>query len=130
MAALQKHTDPITGKMIPAELLTNGEIGSILPFLEFAAPWSRRSARPPSTNCWRMRMFQGGNWWRAGATGNSLTQIRHMPHWWRPGYKKALFYERIPVTLTEAEKLINKDDFNTILMPFIVKPKGKPTLGT
>ena len=44
------------------------------------------------------------------------------------GNKKALVYERVPVTLTEAEKLINKDDVNEILMPFSVKPKGEPAL--
>lgn len=128
MAALQKHTDPITGKMIPAELLTNGEIGSILPFLEFAAPWIKKVRAAALDKLLADEDVPG---WKL-VEGRSNRELPDPDKAYaalvEAGYKKALFYERIPVTLTEAEKLINKDDYNTILMPFIVKPKGKPTL--
>lgn len=128
MAALQKHTDPITGKMIPAELLTNGEIGSILPFLEFAAPWIKKVRAAALDKLLADEDVPG---WKL-VEGRSNRELPDPDKAYaalvEAGYKKALFYERIPVTLTEAEKLINKDAFNTILMPFIVKPKGKPTL--
>lgn len=44
------------------------------------------------------------------------------------GYAEALLYNRVPVSLTEAEKLISKEDYEQILSRYVQKPKGKPTL--
>ena len=46
----------------------------------------------------------------------------------KAGYKKAMFYEQTPLPLTQAEKLITKEDYETILAPFVGKPKGAPAL--
>ena len=44
------------------------------------------------------------------------------------GYEEALLYNRVPVSLTEVEKLISKEDYTEILSRYVQKPKGKPTL--
>ena len=44
------------------------------------------------------------------------------------GYKEAVLYNRIPISLTEVEKLISKEDYTEILSRYVQKPKGKPTL--
>lgn len=46
----------------------------------------------------------------------------------KAGYKKAMFYEQVPLPLTQSEKLITREDYHNYLEPFIEKPKGAPTL--
>lgn len=44
------------------------------------------------------------------------------------GVAEALLYERKPISLTEAEKLVGKKQFAEVCGPYVVKPEGKPTL--
>ena len=44
------------------------------------------------------------------------------------GYKEAVLYQRKPVPLGELEKLVPKEQRAELLTPYIIKPKGKPTL--
>ena len=44
------------------------------------------------------------------------------------GYDRSLLYEEKPVTLTEAEKIVDKADWNKHVAAYIIKPPGKPTL--
>ncbi len=44
------------------------------------------------------------------------------------GYAEEVLYERKPITLTAAEKLLGKKKFDEILSGYIEKPSGKPTL--
>lgn len=44
------------------------------------------------------------------------------------GIQEALLYKRVPVTLTEAEKIIGKTKFETEMRDMVFKPQGKPTL--
>lgn len=42
--------------------------------------------------------------------------------------EEAILYKRLPITLTECEKLLGKKEFTVQLGSHIVKPAGKPTL--
>lgn len=44
------------------------------------------------------------------------------------GYEEAVLYDKKPITLTEIEKIISKEDYGQILAGYIQKPKGAPTL--
>ena len=44
------------------------------------------------------------------------------------GYDEAALFKKEPVTLTELEKLLSKEDKQTILSKYNTKPQGKPTL--
>lgn len=44
------------------------------------------------------------------------------------GFDEALLYERKPITLSNAEKLVGKKQFTELLGDYINKPQGKPTL--
>lgn len=44
------------------------------------------------------------------------------------GFDEALLYERKPITLTNAEKLVGKKQFSELVGAYINKPQGKPTL--
>lgn len=42
--------------------------------------------------------------------------------------EEAILYERKPLTLAAAEKVVGKTKFNDLLADYIIKPPGKPTL--
>ena len=44
------------------------------------------------------------------------------------GFDESLLYERVPLTLTGVEKLLGKNQFDSLLAADVVKPQGKPTL--
>ena len=44
------------------------------------------------------------------------------------GIQEAMLYERSPISLTAAEKLLGKKHFAEVCSTYIEKPKGKPTL--
>jgi hypothetical protein len=43
-------------------------------------------------------------------------------------YNEAILYERVPMTLAQAEKVVGPKKFNQLVGKFIVKKPGKPTL--
>ncbi|WP_352400119.1 DUF2800 domain-containing protein [Anaerotignum sp.] len=44
------------------------------------------------------------------------------------GIDEALLYKRVPITLTDCEKMLGKKEFTEKLADFVVKPPGKPTI--
>lgn len=41
---------------------------------------------------------------------------------------ETMLYKRVPITLSETEKLLGRNAFIEYLTPFVIKPQGKPTL--
>ncbi len=125
---LQAQVDPATGKMKEEALLTNEEIGKLLPLLMMAEPWIKKVKKAALAKLLAGEEVPG---WKLveGRSNRSLTDPKAAyGALIKAGYKKAMFYEQVPVPLTEAEKLITKEEYNSILAPFIVKPKGAPAL--
>lgn len=44
------------------------------------------------------------------------------------GIEEALLYKRVPITLTDCERLLGKKAFTEKLADFVIKPPGKPTI--
>ncbi|MBQ7671323.1 MAG: DUF2800 domain-containing protein [Clostridia bacterium] len=44
------------------------------------------------------------------------------------GYDEAMLYERKAKTLSEIEKMLGKKTFGELMTPYVVRPKGKPSL--
>lgn len=44
------------------------------------------------------------------------------------GYDRSLLYEEKAITLTEAEKLVDAQTWNSVAATYVIKPPGKPTL--
>ena len=44
------------------------------------------------------------------------------------GINEALLYKRMPITLTDCEKLLGKKDFEEAVGDYVIKPPGKPTV--
>jgi len=128
LPVLQEHTDPVTGKMSDETLLSNGEIGKILPLLAKALPWIKKVQEAALEKLLNGETIPG---WKLveGRSNRELTDAKAAyDALVKAGYKKAMFYEQTPLPLTQAEKLITKEDYDRILLPFVHKPKGKPTL--
>lgn len=69
--------------------------------------------------------------WKAVA-GRSIRQFtdtdKAFEHFIKNGVEKDMLYKRVPITLTEAEKLIGKKEFAKIAKDYVVKSEPKPTL--
>lgn len=125
---LQAQVDPATGKMREEALLTDEEIGRLLPLLVMAEPWIKKVKKAAVSKLLAGEAIPG---WKLveGRSNRQLTDTKAAyAALVKAGYKKAMFYEQVPLPLTQAEKLITKGDYETILAPFVEKPKGAPTL--
>lgn len=126
--SLMEYQNPETGNLPEAPLLTNEEVGAILAKAQYLAKWVEKIKAYALSELLKGNPVPG---WKA-VEGRSNRVIKDMDAAYKElikaGYKKAVLYNQVPVTLTEAEKLISKDDYNSILEKYIERPKGKPTL--
>lgn len=125
---LRSQVDSRTGQMRSEEVLTNEEIGELLPLLLKAEPWIRKVKKAALSKLLAGEAIPG---WKLveGRSNRELTDSKAAyAALVKAGYKKAMFYEQAPLPLTQAEKLITKEDYDSILARFIVKPKGAPAL--
>nr|WP_314460679.1 DUF2800 domain-containing protein [uncultured Clostridium sp.] len=128
MEVLQKELNPVTGKLVSENLISNEDIGKILPLLQLVSPWIKKVEKVALNKLLSDEAVPG---WKLveGRSNRELTDAtKAFKDLIAAGYKKAMLYEQKPLALTEVEKLITKEDYTTILSPYIVKPKGKPTL--
>lgn len=128
MAVIQQEIDPVSGKPVNENLINNDEIGRILPLLQLVTPWIKKVEKAALGKLLADEEVPG---WKLveGRSNRELTdQVQAYKDLIGAGYKKALLYEHVPLSLTEVEKLITKEDYEKILAPYITKPKGKPAL--
>lgn len=128
MEVIQNELNPVTGKLVSENLISNEEIGKILPLLQLVSPWIKKVEKAALNKLLSDEEVPG---WKLveGRSNRELTDAtKAFKDLIAAGYKKAMLYEQKPLALTEVEKLITKEDYTTILSPYIVKPKGKPTL--
>lgn len=109
-------------------LISDEEVGQILGKAQHLADWVKKLEKYALN-----ALVKGGSipgWKIVEGRGNRViadvdtayTKLKEA------GYKEALLYNRVPVPLTEVEKLISKEDYAEILSRYVQKPKGKPTL--
>lgn len=126
--SLMEYANPETGNLPESPLLTNDEIGAILSKAQYLAKWVKKLEAYALSELLKGNLVPG---WKAVA-GRSNRVITDADAAYKElikaGYKKAVLYNQVPVTLTEAEKLISKEDYNDILAKYIERPAGKPTL--
>lgn len=128
LALMEKAWDQETNRPVDPATLSDEEVGQILKDAQYLASWVKKlEAYALGT------LVSGGEipGWKLveGRSNRSFTDtdaaIRAAVS---AGYDEALFYERKPVTLTEAEKIISKDVWASVISPYVEKPPGKPTL--
>lgn len=128
LALMDDALDPVSGKPKEAAELSAEEIGAILKKAQFLAAWVKKLEDHALKT-----LVSGGKipGWKLieGRSNRSFTDTEAaLKAAVESGYDEALFWEKKPVTLTAAEKIIDKDIWNTVMVPFVVKPPGKPTL--
>lgn len=108
--------------------LSDEEIGAILKKAQFLASWVKKLESYAQN-----RLLEGGQipGWKL-VEGRSNRTFTDTEAAFRAiveaGYDRALLYEEKPITLTEAEKLVDKKVWDTVAASYVVKPQGKPTL--
>ncbi len=108
--------------------LSDEEIGAILKKAQFLASWVKKLESYAQN-----RLLEGGQipGWKL-VEGRSNRTFTDTEAAFRAiveaGYDRALLYEEKPITLTEAEKLVDKKVWDTVAASYVVKPQGKPAL--
>lgn len=125
---LEGIKDAVTGELPLPPVLSNEEVGEILGRAQYLSKWVKKleafalSALVSGETVPGWKIVEGrSNRSFADAT-DAMKKLQEA------GYKKALLFNQVPLSVTEAEALVSKEDYTNILLPCIVRPKGKPTL--
>lgn len=128
LTLMEEAWDKSENKEVNPATLSNEEVGSILKRAQFLASWVKKLEKYALETLVQGGEIQGwklveGRSNRAFSDTDAAIQAAM-----QAGYDESLLYERKPVTLTEMEKLIDKDTWKNKIAAFVVKPQGKPTL--
>lgn len=111
-----------------APTLTPEQIGAALERAEGILNWVEDLKKWALAECLAGRAVPG---WKA-VEGRSVRQLTDADAAYKAlaesGYDINLLYERRPVTLTAAEKIVGKQQFEELCRDYIIKPPGKPAL--
>lgn len=110
------------------EILSNDEIGEILKKGKYLKNWLSDIESYALSECLNGNDIPG---WKS-VEGRSNRQIKDTDLAFSDliskGFDESILYERKPLTLTQLEKIIPKEQFVDILGKYIYKPPGKPAL--
>jgi len=128
MSLMQDAWDVVTNREKSPATLSNEEVGNILKRAQFLASWVKKLEKHAMDT-----MLQGGDipGWKLveGRSNRAFSDTdAAIQAAISAGYDEALLYERKPVSLTEMEKLVDKEVWNNTIATFVIKPQGKPTL--
>lgn len=115
------------GQALPP-LIDNQQVGDILKIAENLKAWVSDLEEYALTEILLGNEVPG---WKAveGRSNRAFTDIDKAFDTLKiNGFDEALLYERKPITLTNAEKLVGKKQFIELVGDYINKPQGKPTL--
>lgn len=127
MKLMEAATDQ-DGKPKDPATLTDEEVGDILKKAQYLASWVKKLELYAQN-----RLIDGGiiPGWKLveGRSNRAFSDTdAAMEALVQAGYDRALLYEEKPVTLTVAEKMVDKETWNNVAAPFVINPPGKPTL--
>lgn len=128
MSLEKDYLNPVTGRYDMPPVIDNNTVGAILERAQNLAKWVKKLERYALEELVKGNAIPG---WKIveGRSNREFTDVdRAYEALIEAGYKKELLYDQVPVSLTKAEKQVSKEDYNSILAQFIIKPKGKPTL--
>lgn len=128
MSIEQDYISPITGSYDMPPVLSNEDVGKILERAQNLARWVKKLERHALEALLQGKAIPG---WKI-VEGRSNREFTNVDDAYdaliKAGYKRELLYDQKPISLTEAEKQVSKEDYENILNKYIIKPKGKPTL--
>lgn len=128
MDLMSDAVNPIDGKAKYPPLISDEEVGRVLKKARFLASWVKKLEEYALKTLVAGGTIEG---WKLieGRSNRVITNVdAAFDKLMESGYEEALLYEKKPLTLTNLEKLVDKEDFKTCVGPYIDKPQGKPTL--
>jgi len=128
LARMEDAVDPATGKIKEPATLSDEEVGAVLKKAQFLKKWVEKLERYALE-----KLVAGGSipgWKLVEGRSNRAFSSREdaFAAITASGYDEELLYERKPLPLTEVEKLLDKETWQNVVAPFVVKPQGKPAL--
>lgn len=108
--------------------LSNDEVGAILKKAQFLAAWVKKLEEFAQKEILAGRDVPG---WKLveGRSNRALSdQDKVFAELMQAGYGEAVLYDKVPLTLSKLETVIDKEHKESILKKYIIKPQGKPTL--
>jgi hypothetical protein len=109
-------------------LISNEEVGQILQRAQELSDWVKNLEEYALNECIQGKDILG---WKV-VEGRAVRQFTNQDEAFKVlmanGIEETMLYERKPLTLTETERLIGKEKFKELLVPYVNIPKGKPTL--
>ena len=117
--------EPDKGRLPP--LITDAEAGGLITRGRGLAAWLADLEEAALQALLAGREVPG---WKAveGRSVRALDADAAFPRLVEAGTDEALLYKRVPITLTEAERLLGRKAAGELLAPYVTKPPGKPTL--
>ncbi len=128
MALMEDARDPETGIGREMALLSNEEVGRILKKAQFLRAWVNKLEDYALSELAKGGKIPG---WKIveGRSNRELSDAdKAFAELKAAGYEESVLYNKVPVALTELEKLVPKDKRAELLAPYIIKPQGKPKL--
>lgn len=109
-------------------LLTDAEIAKLLGSVDIIADWIASLKKHALDRAVEGVKYEGFKLVE-GKTSRKITDEKAiLKALVAAGYEKSLFKRTSFVTLTELEKVVDKEDFSACCAPYIIKPEAPPTL--
>lgn len=124
----ERMADPVTGEERLPPLLSDNEVGFALSEARDLAAWVKKLEKYALDAMLGGKTVKG---WKVveGRSNRTFTDTdAAYAKLQEAGFDRALLYNSVPVTLTAVEKLVDKETYEKVLAPFIVKPPGAPTI--
>lgn len=120
--------DPITGAIKEVPTLSNDEVGAILKKAQFLKKWVEKLEKYAHTSLLSGDSIPGwklveGRSNRAFSDEEQLVKALS-----ENGIDQALLYEKKLLALTAIESIVDKDTWDRVVNPYLIKAPGKPTL--
>lgn len=128
MKLMADAMDSASGKVREPAVLSAKEVGEVLKKAQFLKKWVEKLEKYALDT-----MVSGGviPGWKLieGRSNRCFTDTEAaMQAVIQSGYDRSLLYEEKAISLTELEKTLDKDTWNAVVSPFVMKPPGKPTI--
>lgn len=125
---LEEYIDPISGKLPEPKLLTNEEVGAIIARAQFLAKWVKKLESFALSELVKGNAVPGWKIVEGRSNRAFADQDGALENLIKSGYDESVLYNKVPLSLSGLESLLTKEEYNTLLAPYVTKPHGAPTL--
>lgn len=128
MGLMDTAMDPVSGKVSEPATLSDEEVGAILKKAQFLKKWVEKLEKYALDTLLAGGAIPGWKLIEGRSNRSFSNQEEVFSAIISSGYNEELLYERKPLSLTEVEKILDRETWQTVVTPYVINPEGKPTL--